>query len=248
MEAINLLSGYADQLKAVEKSLKSLERKAKALAQKQADVDEQRIYLEAKITDHRRDAAALHSEHSDLQLRYMKAVYEQDVSAQRDVQARRQEIEASLQEHGRAVEELSTALDELPSFDEEAAEIAGQLDALQWGDGFRFSRELETVLTSNQRELETRQSEARKKLPAFSQELYREVRSSNDQDYARKQESEAKYQEDQARIQKQREERRKLTKSEVRDQDTGYLLGWNILGPDGVVIRFEKVRKVPINS
>jgi hypothetical protein len=245
---IELLTGYAAKLKAADKDLKSLERKAKSLAEKQVATEEQRIYLEAKITDHRRDAAALHSEHSDLQLRYMKAVYEQDVSVQRDVQARRQEIEAALQEHGRAVEELGTALEQLPSYAEDAAATAAELDALQFGNALRFANELQTVLTSNQRALESRQSEARKKLPAFSQELYREVRSSNDQDYARKLESDRKYQEAQARILKAREERGKLTKAEVRDQESGYLLGYNIKDASGKVVRFEKVQRVPISS
>lgn len=248
MQAVESLEGYSSKLKASEKELKRLERAAKKLAQQQADTDEERIYLEAKLEDHRRDAGALARQNGGLKVRYIQAVYEQDASAQRDVQNRRVEIDAELAEHEQAIQELSSSLETLPSFTEDAAAIAAQLDGIHFGDAFRFSKELETVLMSNQRALESRQSEARKTLPGFTQELYRKVRSEQDQDYARKLESDAKYQETQARIQRQREERRKLTKSEVRDQDSGYLLGWNILDENNKVIRFEKVKKVPIAS
>jgi hypothetical protein len=138
-------------------------------------------------------------------------------------------------------------LEELPNFDEEAAAVAAQLDALQFGNAFRFANELEIALMSNQRTLESRQSEARKQLPGFSQELYRQVRSSNDEDYARKVESEAKEQARLERVRQEKEERSKLTKSAVTDAD-GYLQGFNIKDESGKVIRFEKVKRVPISS
>lgn len=248
MEAIELLTGYADKLKRSEKLLKSLERKAKALAGKQAETDETRMYLEASITDHQRDTAALLSERQDLQLEYIGAVYEQDAAAQREIQSRRGEIDAELEQHQTDIRRLRTALAELPSYDTEAAQIAAEIDKLQFGDAFRFARQLEPVLINNQRTLESRREQARGKLPAYTEKVYREVRSSQDQDYARKLSEDVKYQETQARIQRQKQERSKLSKSEVRDQNTGYLLGWNIKNENNEVIRFEKVKKQPIAS
>ena len=248
MEAVDLLTGYADRLKKSEKELKSLERKAKALATKQAEVDEQRLYLEAKIMDHHRDAASLQSEHKDLQLRYMQSVYEQDAAAQRDVQSRRQEIDHQLQGHAQALEELSTALEELEDFAEQSAEIAAQLDSLNFGNAFIFSRQLEPVLINNQRSLESRQEQAKGKLPSYTDEVYREVRSAQDDEYKQQLERVQAERARQQRVQAEKEERSKLTKSAVVDQDTGYLLGYNIMDQDNKVIRFEKVKRVPIAS
>jgi hypothetical protein len=239
MEAINLLTGYAEKLKASEKQLKSLERKAKALAQKQAETDEQRIYLEAKITDHRRDAASLHSENADLQLQYIKAVYEQDVSAQRDVQARRQEIEASLQEHGRAVEELNEALEKLPSFEQESAELAKEIEALSFGDGWRFARQVETALVQNQNALKSRQGEAKSKLPSFSEATRRQV----DTAYREKREREEA---EQARAEAQREaeaEKAKLTNRVVRD-DEGIVIGVRSFDEEGNFVKYTEAKMV----
>jgi hypothetical protein len=67
-----------------------------------------------------------------------------------------------------------------------------------------------------------------------------------DEDYARRVESEDREKARRERVRQQQEERSKLSKSAVVDQESGYLLGYNIKDERGNLIRFEKVRKVPI--
>jgi hypothetical protein len=239
MEAINLLSGYANKLKAVEKQLKQLERKSETLSQKQAETDEQRIYLEAKVLDHQRDTAALLSERQDLQLRYMSAVYEQDVSAQRDVQARRQEIDHLLKQHTAAIEELRTSLDGLPTFTEEAATIAAQLDGLNFGNGFAFAMQLRDVLVRNETTLKSRQSEARKELPSFTEAQRRQVdtayREQREREEARLAKAEAQRRDDEAKA--------KVTNKVVRD-DEGIVIGVRSFDEEGNFVKYTEAKMV----
>jgi hypothetical protein len=190
MQAVDLITGYAEKLKNREKQLKGLERKSKALSQKQAERDEQRYTLEAHITDHQRDTAALLSERQDLHLSYMTAVYEQDVSVQRNVQARRAEIDTALEEHEQALDELGKSLGELPSFGQDSAELAAEIDALALGNASKFARELDTVLINNQMALESRQADARAKLPDFDKSAYHAYRLTHDEVYAQQKEGE----------------------------------------------------------
>jgi hypothetical protein len=229
MEAIGLLTGYVEKLKEVEKLLKSLERKSKALSQKQAETEAQRYTFEAHITDHQRDTAALLSERQDLQLAYMSAVYEQDVSVQRNVQARRQEIDTALEEHGQALDELGKSLGELASFEDESAIVAAEIDALVLGNASRFARELETVLINNQLALESRQADARSKLPDFDKSAYHDYRLEHDEIYASEQKS-TEIQANQRAYRIAENERRYGKPGDVPKQvavnDDGYLVGY----------------------
>jgi hypothetical protein len=239
MQPVELMEGYVDKLKAADRDLKRLEKASKKLAEEQAETDEQRIYLEAKLTDHQRDAAALLSERQDLQLRYMTAVYEQDISGQRDAQTRRQEIDALLQDHEQAIEKLDTALNELPSYEAESAQLAGEIDGLGFGDGWRFARQLETALVQNQNALKSRQSEARKRLPSFTEAQRRQV----DTAYREKREREEG---EQARAEAQRQaeaEKAKLTNRVVRD-DEGIVIGVRSFDQDGVFVKYTPAKMV----
>jgi hypothetical protein len=178
----------------------------------------------------------------------MSAVYEQNASTQREVQNRRVEVDGLLQEHEQAIQELSTALAALPSHAEDAAAVAAEIDKLQFGDAFRFARQLEPVLIQHQNTLKSRKSESREMLPAYTDKLYREVRSATDDDYRQQLEREQAERARQQRVQAEKAQRSKLTKSAVVDQETGHLLGYQIKDEQGNNVRFEKIKRVPIAS
>lgn len=229
MEAINLLTGYAEKLKASEKLLKSLERKAKALAQKQADTDAQRHTLEGQITEHQREIVSLQDEHQDGQLSYMESVYLQDASAQREAQSRRQEIEAALRDHAAKLRELNELLEALPSFERESVELAAQLDALNWGDGWAFAMNLRDALVANESDLKSRQSEARSKLPEIDKDTYHEYRLEHDEGYRRKKASE----ELQAR-----QIAHRVAENEKRYGKPGHVPKQAVVDDDGIIVGY----------
>ncbi len=229
MQAVDLITGYAEKLKNREKQLKGLERKSKALSQKHAETEAQRYTLEAHITDHQRDTAALLSERQDLQLAYMTAVYEQDVSVQRNVQARRHELDTALEDHERALEELNELLGGLEDFAGQSAELAAELDALALGNASKFARELDTVLINNQMALESRQADARAKLPDFNRDTYHQYRLTHDAVYAQQKEGE-ELQANRIAYKLAENERRYGKPGDVPKQavvnDEGYLVGY----------------------
>jgi chromosome segregation ATPase len=190
MQAVDLITGYAEKLKNREKQLKSLEKRSKALSQNHAETEAERYTLEEQITDHQRDTAALLSEREDLHLSFMTAVYEQDALAQEKAQARRAEIDTALEDHEQALEELGKSLGELPSCSQESAELAAEIDALALGNASKFARELDTVLINNQMALEARQADARLKLPEFDRDTYHQYRLTHDAVYAQQKEGE----------------------------------------------------------
>ena len=239
MHPVELIEGYVSKLKTADKDLRKLEKAAKKQAEKQAETDAQKYTLEEQITNHKRDAASLHSQHQDLQLRYMQAVYQQDAHAQREAQTRRVEIETALQEHGKSIQELGTALDELPTFDEEAAQLATEIEALQFGDGWRFSRQLEPVLVKNQHALQARQTEARRQLPSFTEATRRAVDGAYDE---QRQRDDA----EQARRETQRAaeaEKAKLTNKVVRD-DEGIVIGVRSFDEEGNFVKYTDAKMV----
>lgn len=187
MQAVELMEGYVSKLKAADKDLKRLERASKKLSEKQVEADDERERLENSIAEHRRKVAALHGENQDLQLTYIQAVYQQNAHAQREAQTRRQEIDAELQRHAEAIEELSKSLDELPDFAKEAATVAAEIDALQFGNGFLFGNNLRDALVRDEAALKSRQSAARSNLPSFSEATRREVDPAYREEQERKQ-------------------------------------------------------------
>ena len=228
MQPVELMEGYVSKLKAVDKELRRLEKAAKNLATTQAETDETRIYLEAKVTDHRRDAAALESEQETLKYEWMESQWKQDVQAQREIQARRVSIDEELQKHHDSIRDLRSSLEALPSYEQEAVSIAAQLDALQFGDGFRFSRELETALLQNQSALTARQEQARSSLPAFEKSIYHEYRLANDEIYAQQQAGEELRDK---RIRAKVAENERLTEAarnpkKAVTNDDGYVIGY----------------------
>lgn len=74
---------------------------------------------------------------------------------------------------------------------EEAATVAAEIDALQFGNALRFVNELQTALKSTQRELESRQTDARKSLPDLDQNAYHEYRMKHDERYRKQKAGEA---------------------------------------------------------
>jgi hypothetical protein len=66
--------------------------------------------------------------------------------------------------------------------------LNGRVLLSQFGYAFGFGSQLRTILVQNELELKSRQIAAKRQLPKYSQDVYSEIRSDLDDEYAAKQE------------------------------------------------------------
>jgi chromosome segregation ATPase len=249
VKARPLIEGYIARAKETDRELKPLEKQAKELAKKAAESEEQRTSLEQQIDEHASAIGELRAERTDLETEWISATFESDLQAQRDIQNKRAEIDTAVRGHETELERLSTALEKLPSYEQQGAEIAAGLDMLKQFDGsIAFYQELEQAIRNDTADVRKRIAATRDKLPKYSQEAYNEYRSKVDDDFRKDQDRQAANKEREARLQREKEERRKLTKRMVIDQETGNLKHYEIRDENGTVLWKEEPKKVPLTA
>ena len=207
MDAVEVLQGYADRLKKADKQLGTLERRARKLAEKQAEVDSQRAELEAKQAAAEQAVEALEAEDSELKPELLEAMMRDDAAEQRELKQRRKAIADEVRKHQQELEQLRTSLDALDDLQRESAELAIELDRLEFGNWWLFHDELRQILRTNAVSLKNRQSGARRALPKFDSSTYERMRLDMDEEYQKaKQHREEQGRQLQQRLERNRKE------------------------------------------
>lgn len=184
MDSIRLLKGYASKLEASQKELQKLETRAKKLAEKDAEMNAERISLEQQIDDRERAVEGFHDQRTGLLEEWSLADFNNDTQRKRDIQQQRAEIDRQVEDHEQELVTLRSSLDDLEDLDRDGAELAVELDRLELtGDWFSFLDEMRKALRSNAANLSSRRNEARKNLPPKGSSTYEEIRLAEDDDY-----------------------------------------------------------------
>jgi hypothetical protein len=158
------------------------------LAEKEADIRKRRSSLKRGVVEHKEAIASLEQEDAELKNNLLEAMLNDDAVQERNLKQKRKQIAGEIEQHRKDIHGLRDALDSLEDTEQESAAVAAKLDMLDFGYAFGFGSQLRNVLVQNELNLKARQNEAKRNLPTYSQEVYSEVRSYIDEEYAAKQE------------------------------------------------------------
>jgi len=136
---------------------------------------------------HQEAIGSLEQEDAALKYDLLEAMLSDDVSTERSLKQRRKQIATEIEQHHKDIRSLRDARDNLKDTSEQAANLAAQLDMLNFGYAFGFGSQLRDVLVHNELALKARQSAVKRELPKYSQDVYSEIRSDLDDEYAAKQ-------------------------------------------------------------
>jgi hypothetical protein len=186
MDALELMKGFADKLRAAEKELTRLEKRAKTLSEKHDVAEAERASLEDQIQAAQEAITAAQDDREGLLEEWTRASFEGDTQAQREVRGRKAELDQSIEDKQAELQGLRDRLEGLDDLSREIAEIYVAVEALSIGDAWLFATRLRTELVNNEVRLKSRQSEASKMLPRVDLDVLEAVRADADEEYLEK--------------------------------------------------------------
>lgn len=190
MNPDRLLEGYARRLRDSRKALDGVVRRAERLSDQRNETEAQRADLASQIEATKQTLTELRTEDEELKPELLESMMQDDTVQQRELKQRRKAIADAIRERESEIEQLTASLEQLPGFDQDAVEVAIELDGMNAPEWWRFLDEMKDSLRRSAAAFDSKRDEARRNLPAFDRADYHELRMEQDEDYRRKQEFE----------------------------------------------------------
>lgn len=209
MDHIKKLSDeYLRALKSAEKSISGWEKQAKTFNDAEASRQETTAQIESLETQ----LVELEQEHDSLKEPYMDALFNQDASEQRNLQARKKKLDQEMSGVEKAISDKRAQLQ--PVDGKSLAELQATVDSFNLPDVYAFTDQLKASLLEAVRGLDSRAEDVAHSLPAgYDEQLYHDYRLEHDHDYRVKHEAQ---QRQSAASRRKAEESSKETQSWLR--------------------------------
>ena len=245
MELIEQMHAFVKAYKKAERTLDELDVRADDVRSRYDSIRAERESLEQKIADDNEAMTQLEQEDSEVKHELLEAVLSDDVSEQRQLKEHRKGIERRLGQHQSDIRSLREKLEALStdSVEAEAATVAMEVERVIAEMPFIAEGELYRPTNLCRNELESRADSIKSNLPAYTDEVRRQV----DTAYREQQEDrEARLARAEA-LRKEEEAKARQTVRAVAD-DEGIIQGFNVFDESGELIRFAPVKRVAITQ
>jgi predicted nuclease with TOPRIM domain len=242
MDLIRDMEMYVKAYKSAESTLDELAEKATDVRGRADEIYADRSSLQEELQQHERSVAALRGQREDLKLEHAEASFSNDQKELERISQERTNIEQSINRHHKDIRAVRSKLDSLSAeeLELEAAKIYVEVEQAITGVPVVFG-ELHFATNLARNELNSRADTIKSSLPAYSDEVRKQV----DSDFREQQKREEARR---AAAEAQRiadEKKARQTVRAVNDQDSGYLLGYDVY-EEGQKIAFKPIKKVPI--